>query len=107
MMTWPLPPLFTKSRPWSKNWPNSVNQVLNGAEMPPSGVTLGIEKLGKPVVGSMPSNAGALFGSCTAGITVDCELAASSAAGLAVLWSAIRLEIRRGLESNTKPCVCA
>ena len=27
----PLPPLVTRSRPWSKNWPKNVNQALNGA----------------------------------------------------------------------------
>ena len=38
MNTVPLPPLFTRSRPWSKNWPKKVNQELNGADRPASGV---------------------------------------------------------------------
>ena len=37
MNTVPLPPLFTRSRPWSKNWPKKVNQELNGADRPTSG----------------------------------------------------------------------
>ena len=35
--TVPLPPLATRSRPWSKNWPKIVNQELNGADRPSSG----------------------------------------------------------------------
>ena len=30
--TVPLPPLVTRSRPWSKNWPKNVNQASNGAD---------------------------------------------------------------------------
>jgi hypothetical protein len=39
--TVPLLPLVTRSRPWSKNWPNSVNHELYGAERPSSGARLG------------------------------------------------------------------
>ena len=37
--TVPLPPLPTRSSPWSKNWPKIVNQELNGADRPSSGDT--------------------------------------------------------------------
>ena len=40
----PLPPLVTRSRPWSKNWPKNVIQALNGADRPASGVTFGMKK---------------------------------------------------------------
>src|SRR5207253_5009875 len=42
MITVPLPPLFTRSRPWSKNWPKNVNIRLNGADRPKSGVMFGM-----------------------------------------------------------------
>ena len=35
-------PLLTRSRPWSKNWPNKVIHELNGADSPSSGATLGM-----------------------------------------------------------------
>ena len=34
IFTVPLPPLVTKSRPWSKNWPNRVNQELKAPTGP-------------------------------------------------------------------------
>ena len=37
MKTVPLPPLVTRSRPWSKNWPKNVIHELNGADRPASG----------------------------------------------------------------------
>ena len=43
MNTVPLPPLLTRSRPWSKNWPNSVNHELYGADRPTSGATFGMK----------------------------------------------------------------
>ena len=42
--TVPLLPLLTRSNPWSKNWPNRVNQEFYGAESPMSGATLGMNK---------------------------------------------------------------
>src|SRR6195952_6187376 len=37
------------SRPWAKNWPKNVKKLLNGAERPLSGVTLGMKRLwGRP-----------------------------------------------------------
>ena len=33
------------SRPWSKNWPKNVKKLLNGADSPLSGVTLGMNRL--------------------------------------------------------------
>ncbi len=74
MITAP-PPLTVWSTPWSKNCPKSVNQELYGAESPASGVTFGM-----PPAGSPPR-------------------AAATAAGLLVLWSAIRLLISRGSAS--------
>src|SRR3954468_24658311 len=50
MITEPLPPLFTRSRPWSKNWPKKVNIRLNGADRAKSGVVFGLK--GDPVTGS-------------------------------------------------------
>ena len=38
------PPLLTRSRPWSKNWPNSVNHELYGADRPTSVATLGMKQ---------------------------------------------------------------
>ena len=38
-----VPPLLTRSRPWSKNCPNSVNHELYGADRPTSGATLGMK----------------------------------------------------------------
>ena len=42
MITFPLPPLFTRSSPWSKNWPKKVNIRLNGADRPKLGVMFGM-----------------------------------------------------------------
>ena len=39
------PPLVTRSRPWSKNCPKSVNIELNGAERPTSGATFGMNSV--------------------------------------------------------------
>ncbi len=47
----PEPPLPTRSRPWSKNWPNSVNIELNEAEMPSSGAMFGMNTV--PEFGSV------------------------------------------------------
>ena len=52
MKTVPLPPLVTRSRPWSKNWPKNVIHALKGAERPSSGVTLSNEELGDVVRGA-------------------------------------------------------
>ena len=51
-MTVPLLPFVVRSRPWSKNWPNSVNQELYGAERPASGARLGMKRF--PLVSSDP-----------------------------------------------------
>ena len=51
-MTVPLPPLVVRSRPWSKNWPKSVNHELYGADRPTSGAMFGMKK-----------DAGSAFGS--------------------------------------------
>src|SRR3954470_12288447 len=48
--TVPLPPLVTRSSPWSKNWPKNVNIRLNGADRPKSGVMFGMNS--DPVIGS-------------------------------------------------------
>ncbi len=49
MITVP-PPLVTRSRPWSKNWPKKANIRLNGADKPKSGVMFGMNS--EPVIGS-------------------------------------------------------
>ncbi|MOA48149.1 hypothetical protein D3C78_1708540 [compost metagenome] len=36
-----MPPLVTRSRPWSKNWPKKVMKALNGADRPSSGAVFG------------------------------------------------------------------
>ena len=56
MKTVPLPPLVTRSRPWSKNWPKNVNQELNGADRPASGATFWMKNVWNGVRGAeMPS----------------------------------------------------
>ncbi len=39
--TVPASPFVVRSRPWSKNWPNSVNHELYGADRPTSGAVFG------------------------------------------------------------------
>src|SRR3954469_4071783 len=43
MMTVPLPPFVTRSRPWSKNCPKNVNMRLNGEDKQKSGVMFGMK----------------------------------------------------------------
>ena len=99
MMTKPLPPLFTRSRPWSKNWPKNVNTRLKGAERPKSGVMFGMKNV--PVFGSVV---------CGPWHTKPPEpqglAAAAAAAGLFAVWSTIRLLMVRGWESKTFPDFC-
>ena len=87
MKTVPLPPLFTRSRPWSKNCPKSVNQELYGAERPTSGATFGMK--------NAPD-----------GVTSGFSPAAATAAGLSAVWSTMRLLMTRGWLSKTVPVVC-
>ena len=95
--TLPLPPLLTRSRPWSKNCPNSVNHELNGAESPSSGARLGMNHC--------CGVAGSASWSCS---TAPGTLAAASAAaGLLSVWSTIRLLMIRGSGSKTNPDFCA
>jgi len=93
--TVPLPPLGTRSRPWSKNWPNNVNHESYGADTPKSGVEFGSSNScnGEPVTGLV------------AVIVLDAGLAvaAATAAGLALVWSATRLLARRADGSTTVP----
>ncbi len=87
MMTVP-PPLVTRSRPWSKNWPKNANIRLNGADRPKSGVMFGMNSA--PEAGSLTVNSGS-FG--WAGSAAGSEqtnppepqgcLATATAAGLA------------------------
>ncbi len=86
-MTCPLPPLVTRSRPWSKNWPKSVNQELNGADRPTSGADVGDEEgvavIRGDLVGARGGHGGRVGGD----------------------WSTIRLLTRRGSVSVTVPRV--
>src|SRR5205814_4236087 len=110
-----VPPLLTVwSTPWSKNCPKNVNHVLNGGERPTSVVTFGmnsvlcdgVQPAGTPGVVAVGS---VVHGVADAGFpwvrTGNC--AAATAAGLVDVWSTIRLLIRRGCESKTKPFFCA
>src|SRR3954447_15856267 len=95
MITVP-PDLGTRSSPWSKNWPKNVNIRLNGADRPKSGVVFGMKI--EPV-----SNAAS--GEFEAGTPLSAApgpeqtkppephtfAAAETAAGLAAVWSTIRL----------------
>ncbi|CAB4556388.1 unannotated protein [freshwater metagenome] len=83
----PLPPLPTRSRPWSKNCPKRVKIELYGAERPSSGATFGMSSV--PVIGS------------TSGLSP----AAARAAGLVAVWSTMRLLMTRGALSTTMPDV--
>ncbi|MCR9140219.1 MAG: hypothetical protein NXI27_29845 [Alphaproteobacteria bacterium] len=69
----PLPPLLIRSRPWSKNWPNSVIQELYGADRPSSGDTSGIRMLSPSI--SMP-----FVVSIVSRVVCACAAAASAAA---------------------------
>ena len=94
MMTVPLPPFGTRSRPWSKNCPKNTNIRLNGAERPKSGVMLGMKsapELGSGGVGSEQTKPPEPHGFA----------AAAAAAGLAADWSTTRLLMMRGWESMT------
>ncbi|MNM81929.1 hypothetical protein D3C81_939460 [compost metagenome] len=110
MNTVPEPPLVTRSRPWSKNWPKKVIHWLKGAVRPASGLTFGSKKVSNvepsvrvPVttcapalrtsstVPRMPSRPGSKV--------------AATAAGLLAVWSTIRLLMVRGCESITRPLV--
>ncbi len=91
--TVPLLPLVTRSRPWSKNWPNSVNHELYGAERPSSVARLG-RKISFGVSGRSSWSIRVEPSFCSAALT---------AAGLFSVWSTIRLETVRGCESSTMP----
>ena len=52
MNTRAAPPLVTRSRPWSKNWPKSVNHELYGADRPTSVATFGMKN--EPLTTSAP-----------------------------------------------------
>ena len=98
MMTVP-PPLVTRSRPWSKNWPKNVNIRLYGADSPKSGVMFGMNSapdIGSGSVGPEHTNPPDPHGLA----------AAAAAAGLFADWSTTRLVIRRGWLSLTNPFFC-
>src|SRR3954454_8234942 len=114
-------PLLTVwSTPWSKNWPKNVKNALYGGDRPTSVVTLGMNKVlcdgvqpggapGTAATAAWASTGGFALGSAsTAGIAGIGSLvqgtadpvapcvrtgfaAASTAAGLAEVWSTIRL----------------
>src|SRR4051794_35809101 len=101
MMTVPLPPFVTRSRPWSKNCPKNVNMRLNGADRPKAGVMFGMK--GAPELGSRTVNSGSGgWAGSTAGVeqTKPPEpqglVATVFAAGLFSDWSTIKLLMMRG-----------
>ena len=78
----PLPPFLTRSRPWSKNWPKKPKKVLKGAESSSSGAVFGIvTRLVPGTVMAVPASHW---------LTI---------AGLSIVWSTMRLLIKRGCES--------
>ena len=107
----PLPPLVTRSRPWSKNWPKNVIQELNGAERPTSGAEFGMKSVWRSsAVPNSPSRPGLVTSSPVSSSvpsTPSSPAAAATAAGLLAVWSTSAFEISRGSESNTQPLVCA
>ena len=86
--TVPLPPLLTRSRPWSKNWPKKVNIELNGADRPTSGAMFGM--------GSVPSGSATTSGPATA-----------TAAGLRSRLIGDQVADDARLRSETNPCNCS
>ncbi|MCY1445476.1 hypothetical protein D9M71_619910 [compost metagenome] len=108
--TTPLPPLFTRSRPWSKNCPNRVNQELKPADRPSSGAVLGTNSgwplgIAAPLrSSSVPTGKATPSGSsCVplASTPSPASTKACTATGLPMVWSTIRLEMIRGSESTT------
>ncbi|MCY1292204.1 hypothetical protein D9M69_471650 [compost metagenome] len=93
----PLPPLVTRSRPWSKNCPKKVIQALKGAVSPASGAVLGMKfTCWSSAVPNSPSRPGLVTR-----VAPSVPAAAATAAGLLLVWSTIRLEIVRGSASTT------
>ncbi|MNG03794.1 hypothetical protein D3C84_868890 [compost metagenome] len=117
MKTMSLPPLVTRSRPWSKNCPKKVIQALNGADRPASGAMFGMKKVGvSSAVPNSPSRPGlvtiwapSLSTSSAVPRTPSTpgSKAAATAAGLSAVMSTIRLLMMRGWASITVPVVCA
>ncbi len=109
MMTELFPPLVTRSRPWSKNWPKKVIHELKPGDRPMSGDWAGI-------VCSHPLPAAALAGvvnqtavganpmlSVNAATDSGLLRNASTAPALLTDMSTMRLEMIRGSESMTAP----
>ncbi|MCY1251552.1 hypothetical protein D9M72_653280 [compost metagenome] len=96
MNTTSVPPLFTRSRPWSKNCPKKVIHALKPALRPSSGDSLGMKNTWRSsAVPNMPSRPGLVM--------LGAPPLASTAAGLLAVWSTIRLLMVRGCESTTEP----
>ncbi|MCY1284043.1 hypothetical protein D9M70_329360 [compost metagenome] len=98
----PLPPFWTRSRPWSKNCPKKVNQALKPADRPSSGAALGITSTCPGCTGCPASGPATWVSTPFTSSAMPASMYACSAAGLSLVWSTIRLEMVRGCESFTR-----
>ncbi|MCY1504858.1 hypothetical protein D9M68_390460 [compost metagenome] len=95
----PLPPLATRSRPWSKNWPKKVMKALNGADRPSSGAVFGMTSRA-PTGIATPSRS---YSTPSTSVPRPASTNALTAAGLLLVMSTIRLLMMRGSASTTLP----